>query len=130
MKPSAINRDPDRRQLGKRFCKGFILNTKGIMKRKPYVNSALGSICIIGSLLLGGLFVGPKFRLLAQSQYYWDATSPITASPGSGGTGNWNTNAANTVWWVSGTADSAWTNGTIANFAGTAGTVTVGRILP
>ncbi len=61
----------------------------------------------------------------AQSQFFWDATSPIDNSPGSGGTGNWNTNAGNTVWWVSGGSDSVWTNGSIANFDGTAGTVTV-----
>ena len=51
--------------------------------------------------------------------------TPINASPGSGGTGNWNTNVGNTVWWVSGVSDSSWANGNIANFAGTAGTVTV-----
>jgi autotransporter-associated beta strand protein len=73
---------------------------------------------------LAGLLVCPS-SATAQTQYYWDATSPITAIPGSGGSGNWNTNAGNTVWFVSGGSDSVWANGNIANFAGTAGTVTV-----
>jgi hypothetical protein len=65
---------------------------------------------------LAGLLVCPS-SATAQTQYYWDATSPIMAMPGSGGSGNWNTNAGNTVWFVSAGADSVWANGNIANFA-------------
>jgi autotransporter-associated beta strand protein len=79
---------------------------------------------IVWPVLLAALFAYPS-PATAQSQYYWDATSPIHASPGAGGTGNWNTTAGNTVWWVSGSSDSIWANGNSANFAGTAGTVTV-----
>jgi autotransporter-associated beta strand protein len=90
---------------------------------QPSVSSALRGFSLL-ALILAGLFAYPS-PALARSQYYWDATNPIDASPGSGGTGNWNTTAGNTVWWVSGGSDSIWANGNIANFAGTAGTVTV-----
>lgn len=73
--------------------------------------------------LLLASFLAGSGPVLAQSQYYWDATNPIKASPGSGGTGNWITTTAD--WWVSGSSDSDWANGNIANFAGTAGTVSV-----
>lgn len=79
---------------------------------------------ITWSLLFGGLLAGPS-SAFAQSQYYWDATSPIDMSPGAGGSGYWNTTAGNSVWYVSGSSDSIWVNGNIANFAGAAGTATV-----
>jgi autotransporter-associated beta strand protein len=53
----------------------------------------------------------------------WDP-SKKNASPGSGGTGNWDNGTAN--WWLSGTGDVAWNaGGDYADFAGTAGTVTL-----
>jgi autotransporter-associated beta strand protein len=45
-----------------------------------------------------------------------------TATPGSGGTGYWDTNTAN---WFTGNADTAWPTDALAYFAGTAGTVTL-----
>ncbi len=80
------------------------------------------SFHLVWPLLLAGLLYG-AVSASAQSQAYWDATSPIMASPGSGGSGNWSISTAD--WWVNGSADSDWTNSNIANFAGTAGTVTV-----
>jgi fibronectin-binding autotransporter adhesin len=82
------------------------------MNTKPLVRFALGFITLLVALSAS-----------AQLQYYWDATNPITNSPGSGGAGNWSTSTAD--WWVSGSSDSVWANGNIANFAGTAGTVTL-----
>jgi autotransporter-associated beta strand protein len=53
----------------------------------------------------------------------WDPGAK-KASPGSGGTGNWDTFSG--VWWQSGTNDLAWnSSGDNAVFAGTAGTVTI-----
>ena len=97
--------------------------TNFMNKAQSPVGFALRGVSLM-ALMFAGLCAGPS-STLAQSQYYWDATSPIDARPGSGGTGNWNTTAGNTVWWVSGVSDSIWANGNIANFAGTAGTVTV-----
>ncbi len=54
---------------------------------------------------------------------YWDPGA-TNASPGSGGSGTWNSNLSN--WWTSGSSDTAWTSSHIANFAGAAGTVTLG----
>jgi fibronectin-binding autotransporter adhesin len=82
------------------------------MNTKPLVRFALGFITLLVALSAS-----------AQLQYYWDATSPIMSSPGSGGTGSWSASTAD--WWVSGSSDSVWANGNIANFAGTAGTVTL-----
>lgn len=82
------------------------------MNKRPLISFAHGCIVLLAALSAD-----------AQSQYYWDATNPITNSPGSGGTGNWSTSTAD--WWVSGSSDSVWANNNIANFAGTAGTVTV-----
>src|SRR5579862_4732959 len=98
----------------KAFCRGVVANAKmkEIMNTKPLVRFALGFIASLVALSAS-----------AQLQYYWDATNPITNSPGSGGTGNWSTSTAD--WWVSGSADSVWANNNIANFAGTAGTVTL-----
>jgi len=53
----------------------------------------------------------------------WDPGAK-KASPGSGGTGNWDNGTGN--WWLSGTGDVAWNaGGDYADFAGTAGTVTL-----
>src|ERR1035438_7978130 len=53
----------------------------------------------------------------------WDPGAK-KASPGSGGTGNWDNGT--TDWWLSGTGDVAWNaGGDYATFAGTAGTVTL-----
>lgn len=82
------------------------------MNKRPLVGFAQGCFVLLAAI-----------SAAAQSQYYWDATSPIMNSPGSGGTGNWSTSTAD--WWVSGSTDSVWANGNIANFAGTAGTVTL-----
>lgn len=81
------------------------------MNKRPLVSFVQGCIVLLVAI-----------SAHAQSQYYWDATSPITNSPGSGGSGNWSTSTAD--WFVSGTTDSVWANNNIANFAGTAGTVT------
>ncbi len=83
------------------------------MNTKPLVRFAFGFLMPLIALSAG-----------AQAPYYWDATNPITNSPGSGGAGTWNTTSTN--WWVSGSADAVWANNNIANFAGTAGTVTLG----
>jgi autotransporter-associated beta strand protein len=54
---------------------------------------------------------------------YWDPGAR-KASPGSGGSGTWNSTLAN--WWTNGSSDTTWPSGDVATFAGTAGTVTLG----
>jgi autotransporter-associated beta strand protein len=60
----------------------------------------------------------------AGATIYWDPGAK-KASPGSGGTGNWNSSTAD--WWYSGSSNVDWSpNGDNGIFAGTAGTVTLG----
>ena len=68
-------------------------------------------------------FQGAGTLTVGEQVYFWDATSPIVAYPGSGGNGGWN---VGNVWWAGGALDVAWTANSIAYFGGTAGTVTVG----
>ncbi|MGD0261605.1 MAG: autotransporter-associated beta strand repeat-containing protein [Verrucomicrobiota bacterium] len=77
------------------------------------------SVLILRLVLLAGLLAVPS---PATAQSYWDPNG-TDASPGSGGSGNWDNTTAD--WWVSGSSDVAWTTGNTANFAGTAGTVTM-----
>src|SRR5580658_8319994 len=113
----AAHNDSARKRIDRQ---GRLMNIKKnhIMKDKPLVNFALGRAALLAALSAGCLAFPSSAT--AQSQSYWDATSPIMASPGSGGAGNWSTGTAD--WWVSGSSDSDWANGNIANFAGTAGT--------
>ncbi len=60
---------------------------------------------------------------LYHNALYWDATSPIDASPGAGGAGSWDSSTSD--WWGSGSVDNAWHPNMIAFFEGTAGTVTL-----
>lgn len=74
---------------------------------------------ILLTLFVSSLIACPT---LATAQSYWDPFG-IDASPGSGGTGNWDTTTTN--WWVSGGADSTWTANNTAFFEGTNGIVTL-----
>jgi autotransporter-associated beta strand protein len=59
----------------------------------------------------------------AGSTMYWDAGAK-KASPGSGGSGSWDTSTAD--WWLSGTSNWVWSpNGDNPIFAGSNGTVTL-----
>ena len=55
-------------------------------------------------------------------QAYFDP-SGNDASPGSGGSGNWDNVTAD--WWISGSSDSVWVSGDVADFENTPGTVTL-----
>ena len=73
-----------------------------------------------GLVLLAGLLAYPS-PATAATQYFDPGATK--ASPGSGGSGSWNTTTLD--WWTSGSSDVAWTANNIADFAGTAGNPTV-----
>jgi autotransporter-associated beta strand protein len=69
------------------------------------------------------LFLIGGTNVATTATVYWDP-SGLKASPGSGGTGNWDGSTSN--WWYSGNSDIIWpADGANAVFAGTAGTVTL-----
>ena len=68
-----------------------------------------------GSLLLTTGLLGSR---PATGQAFWDPANHH-ASPGSGGSGNWDTTTSD--WWVSGTVDGRWVAGNSATFAGNPG---------
>jgi GH25 family lysozyme M1 (1,4-beta-N-acetylmuramidase) len=69
------------------------------------------------------LIGGPAPTAPGGATLYWDPGA-LKASPGSGGTGNWDLSTAD--WWYSGTSNWIWSSsGDDPVFAGTAGTVTL-----
>jgi len=78
--------------------------------------------------LLNYLIGGGGTAAPAGATLYWDPNDNY-ASPGSGGTGNWDLSTAN--WWYTGTSNWLWTSSgsDIPVFAGTAGTVTLNASL-
>lgn len=76
-------------------------------------------------LLVAGLAVSSSLPMARAATLYWDGTS--TGPDADGGTGTWNTGAANLNWDTAAVAgaDVPWTNGSFATFAGTGGAVAV-----
>ncbi len=60
----------------------------------------------------------------ANAQSFWDPAR-LHASPGSGGSGPWDSSAPD--WWVSGSTDEPWTSSNTATFEGSAGNITLGN---
>jgi fibronectin-binding autotransporter adhesin len=83
-----------------------------------------GTAAALTNLLVIGKATAPP---PAGATVYWDPGDK-NASPGSGGTGTWDTTTSD--WWLSGTGEVAWSaGGDYAVFAGTAGTVTLGALV-
>jgi autotransporter-associated beta strand protein len=80
------------------------------------------STFVLTSVLAASWLAGANSSI-AQTTSYWDPGF-LNASPGSGGSGAWN--SASSDWWTSGIGDSAWTSGNIADFSAPAGTVSLG----
>jgi autotransporter-associated beta strand protein len=66
-------------------------------------------------------FTGSGILSVGGQTAFWDP-SALNATPGSGGTGSWDSSTSD---WFNGTSDTTWTAGNTATFAGSPGTVTL-----
>jgi fibronectin-binding autotransporter adhesin len=98
-------------------------SVSGITNGSVDVDAFNGTASQLTQFIIGASTNAPTPYAPAGTTLYWDPLAE-RASPGSGGTGSWDTATAD--WWLGGSTNAVWSpSGDYAVLAGTAGTVTV-----